>query len=125
MSFAFVETGAFGRSAWDDFGFPHNGGGDLLKTRGAIEALESWSPLQHIEKLEEPLKPVLILTSDTDERVEPDHAYDMTRALQQRFGDAPVYLWVEPEKGHTAPTEDKELAFVAKHFKINALRPIV
>ena len=40
----FLENGVFGRSAWDDFGFPHNAAGDLQKTNAGIDALKRWSP---------------------------------------------------------------------------------
>src|SRR4030095_15009814 len=68
----FLENGVFGRSAWDDFGFPHNVAGDLRKTPKEIDALKSWSPKQQGLEL---VKPVLIVTAEADERVEPTQAH--------------------------------------------------
>jgi prolyl oligopeptidase len=122
----FLESGLFGRHAWDDFGLTHDKAGNLLRTRKEIEMLKSWSPMQNIEKLQAPIRPIIALTADTDERVEPDHAYLMTLALQARFGDrAPVYLWVQPNGGHAASTEVDELTFIAKQFDVKALKPLV
>jgi len=121
----FLDTGLFGRHAWDDFGLAHDKAGNLLKKPGEIEMLNSWSPMQNLDELKAPLKPVLIVTATRDERVEPDQAYAMTDALQKRFGmDAPVFLWAQPDAGHFAPTAVEELAFIAKHFRVKALSPL-
>jgi prolyl oligopeptidase PreP (S9A serine peptidase family) len=61
-----------------------------------------------------------------DERVEPAQAHAMALALQDQVGmEAPVYLRVEPNDGHTAPTAVDVLTFIAKRFGIKALRPLV
>jgi len=122
----FLETERFGRSVWDDFGLSHNDNGDFLKTPEEIATLKMWSPLQNIALLRDPVKPTLLLTADTDERVEPAQTVRMAKALQEQFGlDAPVYLWVEPSAGHAASTGVDELTFIAKQLDIAALKPLV
>jgi len=84
--------------------------------------LKSWSPMQNLAKLRAPLKPTLVVTAALDERVDPEQAYAITDALQNRFGaKAPVFLWVEPNAGHFAATEVAELSFIAKEFRVKAL----
>jgi prolyl oligopeptidase len=118
----FLENGVFGRSAWDDFGFAHNAAGDLRKTPAEIEMLKRWSPRQKGVEL---VKPVLILTADTDERVEPAQAYGMAVALHQRAGNGQVFLRVESsDDGHAASTAVDVLTFIARHFGIEALSPL-
>lgn len=117
----FLENGVFGKSAWDDFGLAHNEAGDLVKASEEIAVLKSWSPIEpdNLARLQEPIQPILMLTSDTDDRVEPEHAYVMTRALRERFMNAPVYLWAEQGIGHrVVGMEDKEITFIAAHFDI-------
>ena len=116
----FLENGVFGRSAWDDFGFPHNVAGDLRKTPKEIDALKSWSPNQKGLEL---FKPVLILTAEADERVEPAQAYAMAVALNQRAANL-VFLQEEPNDGHAASTAVDVLTFIARHFDIKALSPL-
>jgi prolyl oligopeptidase PreP (S9A serine peptidase family) len=113
----FLDNGVFGRSAWDDFGFPHNRAGDLLTTADAMDIVKRWSPLQNIPRL---TKPLLLVTADKDERVEPATQVDeMALALQDV--QAPVYLHVQPGLGHDAPVDGAELAFIARHLGIGAL----
>jgi prolyl oligopeptidase PreP (S9A serine peptidase family) len=122
----FLETGVFGRYAWDDFGFGHDKFGNLERTDDEIRALKSWSPMQNLAKLRAPLKPTLVVTAALDERVDPEQAYAITDALQNRFGaKAPVFLWVEPNAGHFAATEVAELSFIAKEFRVKALNPLI
>jgi prolyl oligopeptidase len=117
----FLENGVFGRSAWDDFGFAHNSAGDLRKTPEAIEALKRWSPNQKAFDL---VKPVLILTAEADERVEPAQAYAMAVALNQRANSSLVFLREEPNDGHAAFTAVDVLTLIATHFGIEALSPL-
>jgi prolyl oligopeptidase len=115
----FLENGVFGRSAWDDFGFAHNGVGDLRRTDEAIETLRSWSPSR---KSFEPITPVLLVTAETDERVEPAQAYAMAVSLARGDVDnQPVFLQVEQSDGHEALTTVGVLTFIARHFEIKTL----
>jgi prolyl oligopeptidase len=117
----FLENGVFGRSAWDDFGFAHNRVGDLRRTDEAIETLQSWSPSR---KSFEPINPVLVVTAETDERVEPAQAYAMAVALARGDVRRPVFLQVEQNDGHAALTTAGVLTFIARHFDIKALDPL-
>jgi prolyl oligopeptidase len=117
----FLAHGAFGRSAWDDFGFAHNAAGDLRTTSGDIDMLRSWSPVQNVS---EQVRPVLVLTAERDERVEPVQAYAMALALQARAGTGQVFLQVEPNDGHGASTAVDALTFIARHLDIRTLSPL-
>jgi prolyl oligopeptidase len=117
----FLENGVFGRSAWDDFGFAHNAAGDLRRAPGEIGVLKRWSPRQRAVEL---VKPVLIVTAETDERVEPAQAYAMAVALDQRADRSLVFLRVEPTGGHEASTAVDVLTFIARHFGIE-LSPLL
>src|SRR5262245_4141671 len=120
----FLENGVFGRSAWDDFGFAHNAVGDLCNTAGAIEILESWSPLPERVKHAKIVNPVLVVTAETDERVEPGQAYAMAVALGRADITKPVFLQVEQNGGHEALTSAAVVTFIARCFDIKALRKL-
>ena len=117
----FLKNGVFGRSAWDDFGFAHNVAGDLRKTPEEIKALKRWSPNQKGLEL---VKPVLILTAEADERVEPAQAYAMAVALNEQADSGLIFLREEPNDGHAASTAVDVLTFIATHFGIKALSPL-
>jgi prolyl oligopeptidase len=122
----FLDNGLFGRSAWDDFGFPHNASGDLGPTGDRIEILKGWSPRQHIAELPSPIKPVLLVTGGLDERVEPTtQVCDMALALQAQCGvNAPVHLHVQEGSGHEAAVDGADLTFIAKVLGLQAPKPI-
>jgi pimeloyl-ACP methyl ester carboxylesterase len=98
---------------------------DLRPTGDGIETLNRWSPRKH-HRLDSLTKPLLLVTADRDERVEPDpQVYEMALALQARCGmNAPIYLHVEPGVGHDAPVDGAELTFIAEHLDIRALNPL-
>jgi prolyl oligopeptidase PreP (S9A serine peptidase family) len=122
----FLENGAFGRSAWDDFGFTHNEAGDLRSTTSQVEMLRKWSPAQRATHLMRPVGPVLLVTSRTDDRVEPDQSRGMARALQARPDMAErVYLHEEPTGGHTVNVAATVATFIASSLGIAELRPMV
>jgi prolyl oligopeptidase len=119
----FLRDGAFGRSAWDDFGFAHNPTGDLRSTTDQFETLKNWSPIQRVKHLVRPIAPVLLVTSRTDDRVEPDQSRRMALALQACPGMADlVYLREESTGGHTAPTAATVATFIASKFDITELQ---
>jgi prolyl oligopeptidase len=65
--------------------------------------LLAYSPYHNIKQVDYPA--TLILTADTDTRVDPLHARKMAAALQANTtGDAPIFLWVEKQAGHGAGT---------------------
>ena len=118
----FLENGAFGRSAWDDFGFTHNPAGDLRSTTSQVDALKGWSPAARVGDLVVPIAPVLLITSETDDRVEPEQSRQMALALARRGMAEQVYLREEPTGGHTAPTAAAVATFIANNFVITELQ---
>jgi prolyl oligopeptidase len=65
--------------------------------------LLEYSPYHNIKQTDYPA--TLILTADTDTRVDPLHARKMAAALQANTtGDDPILLWVEKQAGHGAGT---------------------
>jgi prolyl oligopeptidase len=118
----FLENGAFGRSAWDDFGFTHNPAGDLRSTTSQVDALKGWSPAARVGDLVAPIAPVLLITSETDDRVEPEQSRQMALALARRGMAEQVYLREEPTGGHTAPTSAAVATFIASNFVITELQ---
>ncbi len=66
----------------------------------AFRTLFAYSPYHHVTKgVRYP--PLLMLSADSDDRVDPMHARKMTAALQAATaGDAPVLLRIEAEAGH-------------------------
>lgn len=68
----------------------------------AFQWLRAYSPYHHVKKGES-FPAVLLLTGESDTRVEPMHAYKMAAQLQANSGsDRPVYLRVETKAGHGA-----------------------
>lgn len=76
----------------------------------AFQWLKAYSPLQNIEE-GACYPPMLITTSDHDDRVVPSHSYKFTAALQRAQScENPILLRVETQTSHSFMPADKRIA---------------
>ena len=68
------------------------------ETEAGFKTLHAYSPYHHVAP-HRPYPAVLMLSADSDDRVDPMHARKMTAALQAVSG-APVWLRIEEHAGH-------------------------
>lgn len=122
----FLDRGSFGYFAGDDFGVFRNAVGEAIYDQAFYAELKKWSPLHQIENMTT-LKPTIVFSADTDERVDPEQAYFVVEALKRKFPNDhdKIYLFEEKQNGHNARTElVDEMVFIGKHFGINRLEPL-
>jgi prolyl oligopeptidase len=82
-----------------------------------FKTLLAYSPLNNV-KAGTHYPPILITTSDHDDRVFPAHSYKFAAALQAaQAGDAPILLRVETNEGHfSGLTTEKRIAITADYY---------
>lgn len=122
----FLDRGSFGYFACDDFGVFRNAVGETIYDQAFYAELKKWSPLHQIENMTT-LKPTIVFSADTDERVDPEQSYFVIEALKRQFPNDhdKIYLYEEKQNGHNARTElVDEMVFIGKHFGINRLEPL-
>jgi prolyl oligopeptidase len=85
------DKSALGKPSVDEYGSPEK--------ESDFRTLLSYSPYHHVE-MNRKYPSVLMMSADSDDRVDPMHARKFTAALQARSSGGPVLLRVERNSGH-------------------------
>lgn len=118
----FLNRELFGRMAGDDFDVPRDSNGSIIDSPEFREKMKRLSPLAQLKQLKEKdLKPVLISSGGSDDRVGEAQARFLTQALHNQFPNSKekVLLYEDPYTGHSSRSEDiREALFVMEVFGI-------